>query len=99
VGDEITIEGSRCKWQVGQVNSRAPEMRSMLFSPQITAPLPLSAIYDILRGAEFGAPDPHFLDHTERRGQERVIVTKAFFQSHHFGIDPTAVHGDVLGFL
>jgi hypothetical protein len=97
VGDEITVEGSRCRWQISSF--LADEMMSMGFTPQITAPLPLSAIYDILRGAEFGPPNPHFLDHYKRQGQERVIVTKEFFQSHPFDIDPDTVHGDLLGFL
>ena len=74
-------------------------MRDLRFTPQITVPLPLSALYDILRGAEFGTSNPHFLDHFERPGQERVIVTKEFFQSRPFGIDPELVDADVLGFL
>lgn len=74
-------------------------MSGMRFTPQITAPLPLSVIYEFLREAEFGPPDPHFLDHFQKPGQERVIVTDEFFQSRPFGIDPKALDGDVLGFL
>jgi hypothetical protein len=74
-------------------------LRHLRFIPQLTVALPLTAIYRILRAAEYGEPNPHFFDHWERFGQERVIVMPDFFQSRPLGIGPEAVGEDLLGFL
>lgn len=70
------------------------------FSPQITAPMPLEALYSLMRE---NIDDPtrgrNILDGLNPRYDDKLIlVKKEFFQSNPSGIDMDQVTDDVLAF-
>jgi len=50
-GDAVHVEGSECKWKIGSVSD-------ILWGPQITAPMPFEAIYDIISKGVSGQSSP-----------------------------------------
>ena len=71
----------------------------MYWAPQVTAPMPLEALYSLMKeNLENDDSDHNILDGYSYRGQNLVVVTQEYFQSNTNGIDASKVTDDVLGF-
>lgn len=72
---------------------------SLPWAPQVTAPMPLEALYSLMKENLLNLPVPNILDGTNYRTDATlVVVTQAYFQSNANGIDGSKVTDDVLAF-
>ena len=93
MGDVIEVQDIPCTWTVRTFNG-APGTWS--FSPQITAPLPLEDLNNVIAKSVAGQDSP-LLGNTKSRNC--VSVTKDFFQSRPNGIDGSSLGEGVMGFF
>jgi hypothetical protein len=94
-GNEVTIEDNPCKWKIVEPESKTGG-NSYRWAPQVTAPLPLSSLYDLL-GKYIAGTQSALLPKINQKPM--VQVTKDFFQSKPNGLDSGSVEEDVLGFF
>ena len=67
--------------------------------PQITAPMPLEALYNLMKEQQADPDVKNILDgYNDRYPKYLVVATQAYFQSNTNGIDPSKVTDDVLSF-
>jgi hypothetical protein len=74
---------------------------NMLWAPQVTAPMPLEALYSLmqenLKETETGR-NIHDGETSHSTGQNIQLVTQDYFQSSSLGIPASSVSDDMLGF-
>lgn len=95
----VDIANSECNpWRVDAPNKNArPE--NLPWAPQITAPMPLEAVYSLMKEQEEDPNEKNILDGNNFRvNRSPVVVRKEYFQSNKNGIDQSKVTDDVLGF-
>ena len=68
------------------------------WQPQITTPMPLEALYSLMKEQLANPTDHNILDGVCPRGPFLTVVTKDYFQSNTNGIDASKLTDDVLGF-
>ncbi|PVH98468.1 hypothetical protein DM02DRAFT_657349 [Periconia macrospinosa] len=97
-GVYVDIEGSKCgRWKININKARKPE--EVGFQPQITAPMPLEAVYSLMEEQVQNPDVKHVLDGTNYSYMKGLqLVTQQHFQSNPAGIDQTKVTDDVLAF-
>ncbi|KAL8671114.1 MAG: hypothetical protein Q9168_004383 [Polycauliona sp. 1 TL-2023] len=98
----VHIANNKCNpWRISGPSKRSkPE--DIQWSPQITAPIPLEALYSLMTEHQ---ADPDIKDRnilngfdSPSRGFTPVVATKAYFQSNPNGIEASKVTDDVLAF-
>ena len=95
-GDTDHPDGNPCNpWAVNAPDN--PITGALIWQIQVTAPLPLEAINDLLAAAIRNIPSP--LLAISSPGTGVVSVTQKFFQSSPNGISSNSVQADVLGLL
>lgn len=78
------------------VNQKAEELP---WIPQITAPMPLEALYSLLKENAQDPDKKNILDGSSLRYPHKVVLVKQeYFQSKPNDIDPSTVTDDVLAF-
>lgn len=94
--EPITVETDKLgDWMI--TSPEAPDEASKLgWQPQVTVPMPLAAINDIM--LKYVRNEQSVLLPKIRR-LKITAVTKDFFQSKPFNMDGSAVSQDVMGFL
>ena len=97
--DDVTIKDSNCNpWEIiGPASDVKPE--TILWAPQITAPMPLEAISDLFGKAVASPFVASELLPAARPGFGMVSVSRDFFQSTPNGISKNSVDPEVLGFF
>lgn len=72
----------------------------MEWAPQITTPMPLEAVYSLMKEQQADPDLSHrnILDGFPKEDETLVVVTQEYFQSNTNGIDRSKVTDDVLGF-
>lgn len=92
------VEGNNCNlWAISGPNTgNGPG--ALVWSTQVTAPLPFEAISDLFAAALVNPVTSPLLPFT-RPSANIVSVTQNFFQSSPNGINPDSVEADVLGFF
>ena len=95
----VDIEDSKCNpWTIG--TSKSTKVDNLPWSPQVTTPMPLEALYSLMKEQQKD-PDPperNVLDGFNFNKGILVVVTKDYFQSNKNGMDKDKVSDDVLGF-
>ncbi|KAJ5105830.1 hypothetical protein NUU61_003177 [Penicillium alfredii] len=94
-GKEVTIDNNPCTWKISGPKEKKGG-HSYTWAPQVTAPLPLAGLYDLL-GKYVAKTHSALLPN--RRQKPMIHVTKDFFQSKPNGLDSGSVEDDVLGFF
>ncbi|KAI0405878.1 hypothetical protein F4802DRAFT_596842 [Xylaria palmicola] len=98
----MTIEGlDGCTWTIKASGSSLPPPASMPWQRQITAPMPLEALNDIIgkaRATYFVNPPSTLLPTSNFHAKSLVYVSAEFFQSSPQGAPKTPTP-DVLGFF
>ncbi|KAI9672308.1 MAG: hypothetical protein M1831_002124 [Alyxoria varia] len=96
--NEYNIEDNKCNpWKVTKPTKNGAAA-SIVFFPQITAPLPLEGVSDLFAKIVKNEGSALLKPRLEPP-RNFVHVTKDFFQSRPQGIDPNNVEEDVLGFF
>ncbi|KAH8705721.1 hypothetical protein BGW36DRAFT_422261 [Talaromyces proteolyticus] len=93
--NKVSITGNLCNpWTIFG-GGTAGEVATIQWSPQVTAPMPLQAIYELFgqRTGSILLPKP------THANQNMVMVTKKFFQSNPNGMSSNDIQEDVLGFF
>lgn len=71
----------------------------MAFAPQITAPMPLEAVYKLMLENEADPVEKNILDGSNfRPDKSLVVVQQDYFQSKPNGLDQSQMSDDVLAF-
>lgn len=68
------------------------------WSPQITTPMPLEALYSLMEENLADPDEKNILDGDNFRFQKLVLVKKDYFQSKPNNIDASKITNDVLAF-
>lgn len=94
----VDIANSNCNpWRIATPASQKPE--KVPWFPQITAPMPLEALYSLMKENEDDPVEKNILDGTNYLSKAKiVVVNQKYFQSNKNGIDQSKVTDDVLGF-
>ncbi|KAF2112801.1 hypothetical protein BDV96DRAFT_649034 [Lophiotrema nucula] len=94
----VDIADNNCNpWKITTRPSRDPNEVS--FQPQITTPMPLEALYSLMKEQAANPLEKNVLDGTNYRFPEGLkLVAQQHFQSNPSGIDKTKVTDDVLAF-
>ncbi|KAH6675112.1 hypothetical protein B0J14DRAFT_637790 [Halenospora varia] len=104
--NNIDVANSKCNpWSIGGPG-KGTEPEDVQWDAQVTAPMPLEALYSLMKEqlADLDAPERNILcgAETQRTGnpgaENLVVVTQDYFQSNTNGIDMLKVSDDVLGF-
>lgn len=91
----MTIDQNPCTWKIQEPEEKKGG-NSYSWSAQVTAPLPLSGLNDLL-GKYLAGTNSAILPRINQKPM--VQVTKKFFQAKPNGIDSDSVKDDVLGFF
>jgi len=98
----VDVANSKCNpWTISSPRAGTnPDPNSLEWSPQITAPMPLDALYSLMKENAQDLPEAerNILDGDPIRGNQLVLVTQDYFQSNKNGIDKSKVTDDVLAF-
>lgn len=107
--NNIQVADSVCKpWKITDTKV---EPKDMEWDPQVTAPMPLEALYTLMKDqqaytADLGRKRTNIINGvaTARipvrgRTNHLVVVTKNYFKESPNGMDPDNLDKDVLGFL
>ncbi|EAW13607.1 uncharacterized protein ACLA_043250 [Aspergillus clavatus NRRL 1] len=94
----VGIEDNKCNpWTIGSPGKRDSGLNT-LWMPQITAPMPLEAVYSLMK-LQFQTEDPPVLAKDYMYGKNYLIlVMPKYFEGNPNGIDPSKVTDDVLAF-
>ena len=96
--NQWNIEGNKCNpWEITSPTT-GNGAGNLLWSTQVTAPLPFEAINDLFAAA-LVPPVTSPLLPSIRPSNNIVFVNQKFFQSSPNGISPDSVKADVLGFF
>ncbi|RDL32656.1 Uncharacterized protein BP5553_09112 [Venustampulla echinocandica] len=104
--DNIDVANSKCNpWSIGSP-SKGTKPEDVEWDAQITAPMPLEALYSLMKEdlADILPPERNILagSETARAGNPDAgnlfVVTDQYFQSNTNGINQSKVSDDVLGF-
>ncbi len=94
---KVDVVDSICNpWTIVQPSVDGASTR-LVWLMQVTAPLPLEAIYNLFRKAIADEASPLLPEFSP--ASNVVLVTKDFFQANPNGISPDSVGDDVLGFF
>ena len=100
----MNIANNKCNpWKIATSSRQKPE--DVPWSPQVTTPMPLEALYSLMKENQddsFDLIDPdkkNILDgYNIRHPGSIVVVKQEYFQSNPNGIDQSKVTDDVLAF-
>ncbi|KAL8727285.1 MAG: hypothetical protein Q9181_005769 [Wetmoreana brouardii] len=95
----LNIDNNKCNpWDIKMSQSTKPE--SLPWSPQITAPMPLEALYVLMEENLADPNEKNVLDGDNFRfpRNKLVLVKKEYFQSKPNNIDESKITNDVLAF-
>lgn len=94
----LNIDNNKCNpWNIEVNTNEKPE--SLPWSPQITAPMPLEALYSLMEENLKDPLEKNILDGTNFRFRDKlVLVTKDYFVSKPNNIDGSKITNDVLAF-
>ncbi|TGJ86907.1 hypothetical protein E0Z10_g1918 [Xylaria hypoxylon] len=102
--DNIEVADSQCNpWRLGAV-CKGTKPEDIEWAAQVTAPMPLEAVYSLMKESASSAVPLNILNGGESRrtgssnGLNLVFVPKGYFMSKPNGIDLDDVSDDMLGF-
>ncbi|KAH8645958.1 hypothetical protein BGZ60DRAFT_554916 [Tricladium varicosporioides] len=97
---EYILDGQNIKVGSGDAAKAAAAVAADI----VTAPMPLEALYSLIKDRDTPFPDRHVLNGFETLrtgkpgGENLIVVTQEYFRSNTNGIDKSTVSDDVLGF-
>ena len=98
---DVDVADSKCNpWTIGKPD-KSVDAADVEWGPQVTVPMPLEALYDIMKihqNVEFGGDEKSVLEGGTTTTDFSNIVTKDYFEASPNGIDGSKVTDDVLGF-
>lgn len=96
--NSVNIASSNCNlWRIATPPRSDPN--TLNWAPQITAPMPLEALYSLMIENQAGPDDKNILDGSNfSKDAILVVITQAYFQSNPNIIDNSKMTDDVLAF-
>ncbi|OJJ37499.1 hypothetical protein ASPWEDRAFT_457132 [Aspergillus wentii DTO 134E9] len=85
-------------WTVDASSKKTDPGTGVYWAPQVTAPMPLEALYSIMKGHHVPFGSQHILDGMSYGNNYFELVTEDYFQAKPNGIDKNHVTDDVLAF-
>ena len=95
----VDIEDSKCNpWTIG--TSKKTKVDNLPWSPQVTTPMPLEALYSLMeeQQRDLVSPERNILNGVNFDPGTLVVVAKNYFQSNKNGMDQSKDSDDVHGF-
>lgn len=95
----VDIENNKCNpWTIGGPRKDF-DPANLEWGPQVTAPMPLEALYSLMKEQVLGLQKRNILNGmTYEHKKYPILVTQEYFQSNTNGIDGTKVTDDMLAF-
>lgn len=94
----LNIDKNKCNPLKIDGPSKRSKPEDLDWQPQVTAPMPLEGLYEIMKGHAAGTGDLHILDGMPTGKNYFTLVTKEFFQSNPNCIGKDDATDDVLAF-
>ncbi|KAF2094386.1 hypothetical protein NA57DRAFT_60432 [Rhizodiscina lignyota] len=103
-GQRVTVDENPCTWRIREPEKKLlglldPDYTKMRFQPQLTAPMPLEAIQELIVKYRTTSKSAGWL-FSARTSSPLIAVTKDFFQAHPL-LKPADMekYQDILGFF